>query len=154
RQLGAEGRHYLLLALMAVALVAGPQFFFLRPSIYQEPVFWSLAFAYWLLYFAIDILFFGRAATLGTLSLMAALAGVTLITRVSVAVALYGAMAVILLATLMPAKGERFHLLRAIGGIFAPRRLLPGIILLIFAAAAGYVNYERFGNPTTFIDLH
>jgi len=31
---------------------------------------------------------------------------------------------------------------------------LPGAVLLLFVAAAGYVNTMRFGHPLTFIDLH
>lgn len=155
RRFGVEGREYLLLAFFAVSLFSGPQFFFLRPSIYQEPVFWALAFSYVFIYFAIDILLFCRIATAATLALMAGLAGLTVLTRVSVAVALYAAMGVMLIHTLATAHlGKPVTAGRIMLSIAAPRYWLPVILLLLFAAIAGYVNFMRFGNPLKFIDLH
>ena len=155
RRFGVDGRQYLLLAFVVATLFSGPQFFFLRPSIYQEPVFWSLAFAYSFIYLALDIVLFGRAATAAILGLMAVLAGLTILTRVSVAVALYAAMGVMLLHTLAVAQsGKPKSVGRMLLSIAAPRYWLPVVILLVFAGVAGYVNFMRFGSPLKFIDLH
>ena len=143
----------LILPLWIATLFSGPQFMFLRPSIYQEPVFWSLAFSYWFIYLVVDVVLLGRRLTVAVTTAMAVLAGLTLLTRVSTAVALYGALGLLLLHYLVTQGSERTSWVDRIRGAVGPI-VLPTLTLVAFAGIAGYVNYERFGNPLTFLDLH
>jgi len=156
RYAGAEAWR-LVPAFLFVALLAGPQVAFLRPSLYQEVVQWSLALAYLFIYFALDIVICRRPPGIGVLLLMATLAGLTLLTRVSTALGLYLVMAVLLLAVL--AEGWRKMKPAAETGsrslhvAFSPRAWAPALVLGLFAGVAGYVNFMRFGNPLKFVDM-
>jgi hypothetical protein len=99
------------------------------------------------------MVFLGGVARGRTLFALAALAGLALLTRAPVGVGLYAAMgalfAVLLLkpVTRAPVFGEDVSLQSVIG------RIAPAVLLLgLFAAIAGYVNFMRFGDPTKFID--
>jgi len=154
RRFGVAGREYLFLSLVVTALISGPQLFLLRPSIYQESVYWALAFSYAFLYFLLDIFVLGRAIAAGALTVMATLAGLTLLTRVSVSIALYGAMAIVYFHILLSTEnGERRSPGQMLASIAKPQLVLPAVVLLGFAVATGYVNFMRFGNPLEFMDL-
>jgi hypothetical protein len=152
RRFGAAGRLRLFFSFVAIALLAGPQILFLRPSIYQEVVQWSLAFAYLFVWLIFEILLLGRRPTAAVLVGLASLAGLALLTRVSVAVALYGAMSVLLLGILAGFVGEKRPAGRV--PVMSGRILGPVALLGLFAAVALTVNQMRFGNPLKFIDLH
>jgi len=137
-------------ALIVTALFAGPGIEFLKPSIYQEVVLWAnavaAAFVCCVLY---GIVLRGGFGT-GLLTGMAILAGICLNTRVSTAVGLYAATGLLVARS---AWLDLRHGPRPRHSAW-PRLLLPLAVLAVFAAASGAVNYERWGNPLTFIDLN
>lgn len=124
---------------LCIAL-SGAQVGFLRPRIYDEVCVWATAFGALFVYCAVRGLKRGEW-TNGLLCTMAAAAGLSLLTRVSVAIGLYAALGFLLVAFLR--KGDR-------------RWIWPTVILAAFGVATAYVNYARWGNPLTFAnyDLH
>jgi hypothetical protein len=137
-------------ALIVTALFAGPQIAFLKPSIYQEVVLWANALAAAFVYLALRGLFLRGAFSTGLLTAMALLAGICLNTRVSTAIGLYAVSALLVARS---AWLDRRHGRLPLRRLF-PRLLLPLAVLGVFAAAAGAINYERWGNPLTFVDLN
>ena len=84
-------RGRLLLIAMAMVVFGGAQVQFLRPSVYQESIFWASAIAavFMLLAFRWCVELSGRKP--GHLTAMALLAGLCLLTRVSTSIGLYAA---------------------------------------------------------------
>lgn len=145
----------LLVSLICLTLLAGPQISFLRPSIYQEVVLWTLALSNIFIFFAVKVVLLDQHINPALLAMMAAIAGLTLITRVSTAIGLYAAMAVILLACIarasipspQPSSGASGFRLRI------PRSVwLPAAILASFGLEVAYINFVRFGSPLTVLD--
>lgn len=139
-------------ALVLTILFSGPQVEFLSRSIYQEVCLWALALGAVFVYLAISGLLRG-AFSRRELLLMAGMAGLALLVRVSTGIGLYASLGALLLCTaFQPAQPA------APGG--RGRRLLslsvsgPLSILLAFAAATAIVNYERWGDPLVFADYH
>jgi hypothetical protein len=140
-----------LLALFIVAiLVGGPQIQFLRALIYQEVILWAGAFAAGFVYFVLRGYYSPRGFTAGILAALAVLAGLCLLTRVSTALGLYVAFGLLWL-----------HLawVRLRKPDFGPSHvvalaslLAPVLILTVFVAAAGFINFERWGSPFLFTD--
>jgi hypothetical protein len=142
-------------ALALTILFAGAQIEFLRSSLYEEVCLWAGALAAIFVYLAVRGLLadvFTRSALCG----MAALAGLALLTRVSVAIGLYAAMGLLLLSGLRQELSTR-------GGIGPAGRsfmavsgdiLWPGLVLLLFIVVTGWINFQRWGNPLTFVDLN
>jgi len=134
-------------ALFAIAiLVGGPQIQFLRSVIYQEALLWAVALASAFVYLVIRGYYSEQGFTARLLALLAATAGLCLLTRVSTALGLYVALGLLMLQL-------SWRALRPDGP--GPRaalvRLLPaGAILCAFLAIAGFINYERWGNPLVF----
>ncbi len=136
----ATYKRRVLLFAMAIVIFGGSQVQFLRPSVYQESVYWAAALAagFVLLAFRWCIAVPGRKS--GHLITMAVLAGLCLLTRVSTSIGLYAACGAIMLPELRSGNG-RF------------RAALPAcFILCVFAAICGYINYARWGSPLTFQD--
>lgn len=133
--------------LAVVTLLAGPEIAFLKPSIYQEVVLWANACAAAFVGCAVYGVFVRRQFGIGLVTAMALLAGLCLHIRVSTAIGLYAA------TTLLLARQAWLDASRRMSPL-SPRLLLPLAVLAIFAAGAGVVNYERWGNPLTFADLH
>jgi hypothetical protein len=134
------------LGLMAVYIVlGGSEIGYLRVSIFQEVVFWAVAFAAVFVYFAVRGIVEGEF-TGSTLSWMAGMAGLALLTRVSTGIGLIAAwvLLVAVLAVKEAAVGGWAARLRRFGGAAAVLAL--GLIL------AGTVNYFRWGRPQTFAD--
>lgn len=138
-------RRALLLA-MATVVLGGAQVQFLRPSVYQESLFWASAIAavFVLLAFrwCVDVTGRRRWHTVA----MASLAGLCLLTRVSTSIGLYAATAAVLLPELIAAfrRGGMGPAVRVV--------LVPALVLVLFAALCGVVNYARWGSPLTFQD--
>jgi hypothetical protein len=146
----AGGRDALLLPLLVAAiLLGGPQIQFLWPSIFVESVLWSGAWTAVFIYLVLRG-WTGREGgfTAGLLCALALVAGLCLLTRVSTALGLYVAFALI---WLWRCAGE----IR--GRPIAPKRLvvlaMPVAVAAAFAAATGFVNHQRWGNPLLFVDL-
>jgi hypothetical protein len=82
---------------------------------------------------------------------MATLAGLGLLTRVSTALGLYVATGLLILVFAWPATGPLGSRLRRFARGLASRRTLAGLaILLGFVTLSGIVNYQRWGEPLAF----
>jgi hypothetical protein len=146
-------RERLFWALALSILFGGAQTQFLRPSMYQEVCLWAGFLAAIFVYFAVR----GVAADAfktSELCFMAALAGLALLTRVSVGLGLYAALGLLLLTGLRRelatsgkgvVPGRPFHTRLMSGGL-----VWPALMLLAFVTVTGWINYERWGDPLAF----
>ncbi len=130
--------------MLAYTVLGGAQIAYLRSFIYQEIVFWAIAFAAVFVYFAVRGMI-NQQFSAATLSWMACMAGLALLTRVSTGIGLYAALGLLLLVLLV----EEF---RAGRKVLTRQLLIPVAILAAFLVAVGTVNYYRWGRPTTFAD--
>ena len=151
-------RNLLYGALTLTILFAGPQIEFLRTTLFQEVCLWAGALAAIFGYFSIRGIILGRFSAL-SLCAMALVAGLALIARVSTGVGLYAALGLLVLTILIraPREGNDSELVARRATPFAARILsfrfvLPILILLLFSALAGLVNYYRWGDPLVFAD--
>lgn len=148
RAAGSPSRPALLSVLIMTILLSGPQIQFLRPSIYQEVMLWADVFA---AAFVVLVLYgwtHQAGFTGGLMSLLAAVAGLCLLTRVSTALGLYAATGLIWIWRFSHEVRIRKRLsIRALSLAF------PLVVLLCFAAATAIVNQERWGSPLVFVDL-
>jgi hypothetical protein len=149
RSAGAPRDSLLLTLLFAVILLAGPQIQFLRPSIFVESVFWSGALAAAFVYLVLRGWTNEGGFTVGILSALALVSGLCLLTRVSTGVGLCVAFG---LVWLWQCWGE-FRLRSRFPSARWLALALPGGVLLLFAGAAGFINYQRWGDPLVFVDL-
>jgi hypothetical protein len=155
RRFGAQdriGKHAVDMMLGYIVL-GGSEIGYLRTYIYQEVVFWAVAFASVFVYFAIKGLV-NQRFDLSTLGAMSICSGLSLLTRVSTAVGLILAFGLLVLVLVWQSNPE-------IGGecgrgarkrlqvLLSRRMLIPLGILAVFAVIAGGVNYFRWGNPLT-----
>ena len=131
--------------MLAYVILGGAGVGYLKSSIYQEVIFWAIAFAAVFVYFAVRGLVSGEFTTV-TLSWMAFAAGLALLTRASTGMGLYAAFALLLLVLLV----KEFRARRT---LFTLRILIPIAVLAAFLIVVGTVNYYRWGKPTTFVDL-
>jgi hypothetical protein len=128
--------------MLAYIVLGGAAVGYLKASIFQEVLFWSVAFATVFVYFAVKGLVTGQF-TAAALAWMAVATGFGLMTKVSTGMGLYAAFGLLLLVLLAQE-------LRAGRAVFSRRFLIPVAILAAFLIAVGTVNYYRWGNPTTF----
>lgn len=150
----ASERAYGLMLLYVV--LGGSAVAYLRASIYQEVVFWAVAFGAVFIYFSIKGIVL-RQFSVGTLCWMALAAGLALLTRVSTGLGLYVALALLLLLLVGQDVRERLKEHMSLGAAFrraivSRRTLFPVAILALLAIATGTVNYFRWGNPATFVN--
>jgi hypothetical protein len=137
--------HRPLLVILALALLfGGAQIQFLMASLWQEATLWAAALAAAFVYLVVRSYYSQRGFTAWRLAGLAAVAGFCLLTRVSTALGLYVALGLLML-----------QLLWQEWRIGQPLRWLgpatpAGAILLAFVAIAGFVNYQRWGNPFAF----
>lgn len=144
----AGERGGIVLVLLALTLLAGgAQIHFLRPSIFQETGLWADAFAAVFIYFAVRGLLLQTGFTPRLLTGMAAAAGLCLLTRVSTALGLYVALGLLWLVLAWRtwrAGSPRVELVRL---------CRPILVLVCFAAVTAFINYRRWANPLTFVDM-
>jgi len=140
----APGSEWAFGLMLAYIVLGGAEVGYLKASIFQEVVFWAVAFAAAFVYFAVKGLVSGQF-TAAALSWMALSAGMALLTRVSTGMGLYAALG-LLLPVLLAEE------LRAGRSVFTRRLLIPAAILAAFLIAVGTVNYCRWGRPTIFAD--
>jgi hypothetical protein len=133
---------------LAIAL-SGPQIEFLKTSLYQEVCLWAGALAAIFVYLVLAGLLDGFSTR--RLCGLALVAGLTLLSRVSAGIALYTAGGLLLSTIAFPGGGGWTGIVTRMG---SRRVLIPLSILLGFAVTAGFVNYERWGNPMVFADYH
>ena len=142
--------------LAATLLFSGAQVEFLRASVYQEVCLWAGAQAAAFVFVAVRCIVCGRF-TPPALCVMACTAGLALLTRVSIGLGLYAALCLLLLANLVrePAHTADDSRPNASGGRIASTGfILPLLILSGFAALAGFVNYQRWGDAFVFANFH
>ena len=147
-------------------LLGGPQVQFLKASIYQEVICWAMALTSAFIYCAMRGLFLPARFSPALLLVMACIAGLALLTRVTAGIGLYGALGLLLVALgtrvydMRPSRpgtagesetGQRVSLL---GGLTSAHVMPPLLILIACAALCGVVNYGRWGNPFVFADVH
>jgi hypothetical protein len=149
RSAGAPRDSLLLTLLFAVILLAGPQIQFLRPSIFVESVFWSGAFAAVFVYLVLRGWTGEGGFTVGLLCALALVSGLCLLTRVSTGVGLCVAFGFVWLWQC----GCEFRLRSRLPPKQWLALALPGVVLLLFAVAAGFINYQRWGDVLVFVDL-
>ncbi len=153
-------RNALCPALGLALVLGGPALPFLKPSIYQEVIGWADLWATAFVYVALRGLLTPSGFTTRRLAVMAVLAGLALLTRVSTAIGLYAALGFLTVALTRPASSDLKPgaYLASWGRRFlrpAPGWVLPAVgVLLGFAMLIGFVNYERWGNPLVFADYH
>ena len=152
-----SGSAFLLLAIYII--FGGAEVGYLKASLYQEVMLWAAALGTIFVYCAVrGIILAGFTPCL--LISMALVAGLALLARVSTGMGLYTATG-LLLAVLVVADaigreesaGRRGFAGRLLTAILAWRVLVPAAILFGFVVATGFVNFSRWGNPTTFVDF-
>jgi hypothetical protein len=135
------------IVLLAVAF-SGETVQFLYPNIYQESVSWGDALAAAFVFVLVSVVLGGRRRRGRAYVAMAALAGLALLCRVSFGVGLYAALGLMIAVELWSA------LRRIDPPSLAMRRIAPAVLVLaIFAGIAGWVNFERWGDPLSFIPM-
>lgn len=144
---------YLMLVLSI--LIAGPQIQFLKASIYQEAICWAMALNAAFIYCAIRGLFLKPGFSQSLLVTMACLAGLSLLTRVTSGIGLYVALTLLILSIAgRETRGMGITSKAFVQWILSPRALLPFLALAGFVVLCGAVNYGRWGNPLSFMDVH
>jgi hypothetical protein len=144
RAVGRPERRPLLVIFALALLFGGAQVQFLMASLWQEATLWAAALAAAFIYLVVCGYFSRRGFTPSLLAGLAAIAGLCLLTRVSTALGLYLALGLLMLQLL-------WQEWRAGGAVGVLGQMLPaGAILLAFIAIAGFVNYQRWGNPLVF----
>jgi hypothetical protein len=146
------------IALVVAILFSGAQIQSLNPSIYSETILWANAFAAAFIYFILVGIVSERGFTTSTLSILAIIAGLCLLTRVSTAVGLYTAFGLLwiqLVWKAVTAGPVPWAGAAASAGslrLRLSRLLLPVLLLLLFAAFTGFMNIQRWGSAWTFVD--
>jgi hypothetical protein len=130
--------------MLSYIVLGGAEVGYLKSSIYQEVIFWAIAFAAVFVYFAVKGLVSGQFTAV-MLSWMATAAGLAALTRASTGVGLCVAFGLLLLVLLVKE-------LRARRPVLTRRFFLPTAILAALLIVVGTVNYFRWGNPATFAD--
>ena len=128
-------------------LFGGAQIQFLKGSIYQETILWAGAIAAAFVYCAIRGLIAKRNFSTGLVAVMASLAGLGLLTRVSAGLALYVSTGLLVLTLAWPPTGPlRDRVPQFVRGLASKRTVVALAILLGFATLSGMVNYQRFAD--------
>jgi hypothetical protein len=142
------------LLLLIYIVLGGAQVGYLRVSIYQEVVFWAAAMASGFVYCAVRGVILGRF-TLGLLAVMALLAALALLNRVSTGMGLYAATGLLLAVLVVgDARADNHPLAgRLLSALLSRRVVAACAILLAGVVLTGAVNYFRWGNPATFADF-
>jgi hypothetical protein len=127
-------------------LVGGAQIQFLKGSIFQETLDWAGVIDAAFVYCAVRGLIASREFSTELIAVMASLAGLALLTRVSTALGLYFATGLLILVLAWPATGPlRDRLPRFVGGLVSTRTAAGLAVLLGFVTLCGIVNYQRWG---------
>jgi hypothetical protein len=132
-------------------LLGGAQIQFLRGTLYQETLEWAGAISAGFIYCALRGLVAKREFSVGLIAVMASLAGLSLLTRVSTALGLYVATGLLIVVLAWPSAGSLRDRIPRFFRELTSRRTVVGLaILLSFVVLAGVVNYQRWGNPLEF----
>jgi hypothetical protein len=145
------------IAFFAIALslfFGGAQIQFLKASIYHETILWAGAIAAAFIYCAVRGLIAKRNFSTGLVAVMASLAGLELLTRVSTGLGLYVATGLLVLVIAWPSAGlRRDRVSQIVRSLASTRTVVVLSILLGFMTVSGLVNYQRWGDPLKFADF-
>lgn len=131
--------------------LGGAQIQFLRGTVYVETLEWAGAISAAFIYFAVRGLIAKREFSTGLIAMMASLAGLGLLTRVTTALGLYVAVGLLVLVLSWPSAGPfRNRLPRFVHDLASRRIIVALTILLGFVTLSGIVNYGRWGGPLKF----
>jgi hypothetical protein len=157
RQLAAASRRSGFLAVMMTATVlSGPQIYILgSASIYHEPILWSAAMAAGFSLIIVRAAFGARSLGSRDLILLAALAGLSIITRPTIGVALYLGTILLVGWTMWCRSTSTDHgRERSVEQASLLSTVAPSVAVLgLGAVAIGIINFQRWGNPLTFADF-
>ena len=141
-------------AIILSLIFGGAQIQFLKGSIYQETLEWTGAIGAAFVYCAVRGLIAKREFSPALIAVMASLAGLGLLTRVSTALGLYVATGLLVLVLAWPpAAPLRDRVPRFLRSLARKPTVVALGILLGFATLSGIVNYQRWGNPLKFADF-
>jgi len=130
----------------AAVAVCGETVQYLKPSIYQEVISWGAALASGFVLVAVRLVLLGQGKERLSYLSLATFAGLGLICKFSFGLGLYSALAMIIAA-------RAWDTFRTTGRVSALTMTIPTTVALGFAAFAGLVNYERWGNPFNFMPM-
>lgn len=131
--------------------LGGAQIQFLRGTVYVETLEWAGAISAAFIFCAIRGLIAKREFSTGLIAVMASLAGLGLLTRVTTALGLYFAVGLLVLVLSWPPTGPfRDRLLRFLHDLASRRTIVALTVLLGFVTLSGIVNYQRWGDPLKF----
>jgi hypothetical protein len=148
-------REITFIVLILSLVIGGSQVQFLKSMIFQETIYWAGALGAAFVYCALRGLIRTREFSTRLFAVMATLAGLELLTRVSTALGLYLAVVLLLAALAWSEANPISNGISRFGRALGCRRNLVALaILLVFASLCGVVNYERWGNPLVFADFH
>jgi hypothetical protein len=152
----ASRRPEFLVVMVAATVLSGPQLYLLALAwVYHEPVLWSAVLAAAFNLVIVRATFGAKSFRGRELASLAVLAGLAVITRPTIGVALY--LGTILLVgwtawrRYAPDAGAQRSLVTSTR---FSSIIVPIAILGLFAVVAGIVNFERWGNPFTFANFH
>jgi len=150
-------------ALLATFVLGGSSVPFLRATVYQEAILWEGVFASAFVVLALRGLTARDGFSPRILVLMTIAAGCCLLTRVVMATGLYAGILALLVwqfggeivRNSRDAPAGPSHARRGAGFRMPStgRFIAPLIILAVFASAAGFINYQRFGHPLAFANF-
>jgi hypothetical protein len=145
---GRPANPLLRLAVLAAVVTNGESIQFLLPNIYQEVVSWGDALASVFVLIAARLVLGLGKGTAANYAVMALIAGLALLCRVTFGLSLYCALALMGIVEVLRARRADRQIPVCL------RRLAPAAATLaIFAMLTGSVNYARWGNPLTFMPL-
>lgn len=148
--------------MVAATVLSGPQIYILGSAwVYHEPILWAAVLAAAFNLIVLRTALSGGDLRTSNLASLAALAGLAINTRAPIGVALYlGTGLLIAWEAWSRHAPERTEwrwptsgkvLVRAVSALARdPRISLPVLVLGLLAAAAGIVNFGRWGNPLPF----
>lgn len=131
---------WMIAAVSAALVLSGAQMGYLRASIFQEVCQWA-GFCSAVFVAAVIKGTVSKNFSPHLLNVMALAAGMALLTRVSVAIGLYAALGLLLVALFYRSPAQNFG-----------KVVRSGSILLLFLLICGFVNFQRWGNPIVFAD--
>ena len=131
--------------------LGGPVLPFLKPSIFQEVMYWSSTVSSAFILCTVQGVILEKRFSTRLLAAMAVLAGLGLNTRVTTGVSLFAALGALMAYQFARAihAGTRSRMIVALR-----QSTVVALILAVFVVICGGTNFARWGNPATFFDDH
>ncbi len=141
----ADIPRWLVAAVVVMFVFSGAQMGYLRASVFQEVCLWGGVFGSVFVAAAMRGII-ARQFGGGVLAVMALAAGLSLLTRVSIAVGLYAGIGLLLAVVAIRSLRNGRPAWRTL--------VLPIAILVMFILICGFINLQRWDNPLTFADYN